>query len=260
MRWLIACLLFVTALAYGDWAPPANPDPSAILREAKVDARAERYGEALAKQLWFHRHALEHERGLYGVRLSFALQSWINLGKRYPPALKTLKEVRDEAGLRVRSGEGTWHDFHDFVAISESLAENVETANLFVWLDQNNPALAKRSYVVAQGALIHAKQYQLCGKYIDPAKSVELMLQVYGVHQRLSKKRGPDSGLMEFADKSLAHDAGTLVALLVLNERTSEADQVIAAVLKERPDPDLKSKLENARKGVIPEPWPKRGS
>jgi hypothetical protein len=64
--------------------------------------------------------------------------------------------------------------------------------------------------------------------------------------------------LQDFADSNLSHGAGTLVALLVLNDRASEADAVVAAVLKATSDAALKKKLSRAREGVLPEPWPKR--
>src|SRR5688500_5081235 len=113
MRWLISCLLYsMTSIAQSDWKPPEKPDPSVILNEAESDAGAKRYPDALAKHLWFHENALKYERGLYGVRLSFALGAWFELGKQYPPALEALKEVRDIAGRRVRERKGKRGDFH----------------------------------------------------------------------------------------------------------------------------------------------------
>lgn len=259
MRWLVGCLLYaMISVARSDWKPPGKPDPTVILGEADADARARRYADALAKHLWFHDNALKYERGLYGVRLSFALASWAQLGKQYPPALQALKEVRDTTGRRLRESKGKRGDFHDFSSISEVLGEEEATADLFVWLDQNNTAMAKRSYGVAQNALIRAKYYQLCGKYIDTKESLEMMLRLHREHQRMVGDSRFGTDFKEFAEKSFSHAASTLVALLVLNQRPGEADQVIAAVLKERPDAGLKRELSAARKGVVPEPWPSR--
>ena len=44
-------LMLLTAVADEVWKPPANPDPSAILREAQADAQAKNYETALAKLL-----------------------------------------------------------------------------------------------------------------------------------------------------------------------------------------------------------------
>jgi hypothetical protein len=255
----MACVLILApAAAQSAWVAPARPDPSAILREAEADAKAGRYADALAKHLWFHGNALRYEPGLYGVRLSFALGSWMELGKQYRPASQALKQVRDQAGARVREGKGQHDAFHDFSAISEVLGEERATAALFTWLDQNNPALARRAYRTAQSALIQAKQYRLCGKYIDSQESLGRLLRLYREHQSMAKDPRFGRDLQDFAEASLSHGAGTLVALLVLNERGAEADQVIAAVLKVAQAAEVKKKLGRARDGVLPEPWPRR--
>src|SRR4051812_33123284 len=79
--------LCVPASAMGKWSVPAKPDPQVILHEARADARAHRFEDALAKQLWFHQHALEIRPSLAGVR-GVALMDWHDLGKVYPPALE----------------------------------------------------------------------------------------------------------------------------------------------------------------------------
>jgi hypothetical protein len=254
---VVAALGGAPAVCSGAWTPPERPDPSAILNEAQADARAKRHADALAKHLWFHHNALKYQPSLYGVRLSFALGSWLDLGKQYPPALQALKEVRDRTGARLRDGKSSRGDFHDFSSINEVLGEEHTTAELFVWLDQNNAALARRSYGVAQKALIHAKLYELCGKYIDSKESLERILRLYREHQRMAKDARFGADFMAFAERSLSHSAATLVALLALNNRGEEADQVAAAVLKERQDAGLRSQLTAAKKGVVPEPWPK---
>ena len=43
------------------WLPPDDPDLSEILGEAVDDTREKRYEVALAKFVWFHENALNHE-------------------------------------------------------------------------------------------------------------------------------------------------------------------------------------------------------
>jgi hypothetical protein len=225
--------------------------------EAKKDAAAGRYADALARHLWFHHNALKYDRSFSGVRLSFALGYWSDLAKQYPPALDALKTTRNAGAARVRAGTGNRDDFHDVSSIDEYLDDVPTTTELFVWLDVNNPALAKASYGVAQRALVESKNYQLCGKYLDPPLSTKIMLEIYRENQRLAKKKTFDH-MKDFGDKSLTNQASTLVALLVLNNRSAEADQVVAAVLKERSDKALRDALDKAKKGIVPEPWPSR--
>lgn len=260
MRRLLALALAAAAAhAWAQWTPPPAPDPSAILNEAREDARTGRHTDALAKHLWFHRNALSFERSLYGVRLSFALASWLDLAERYPPALAALRGERDASVARLRAGTGARGDFHDVSSINEYFGAQAATAQLFAWLDAHRPELAKSVYRIAQRALVGAGDYALCGKYLEPERETASMLELYRVHQRMvaSSRFGDD--LRDFARRSLANGAGTLVALLVVNGRAAEADQVMAAVLKEVPDEELRKALEEARKGSVPPPWPARG-
>jgi hypothetical protein len=125
-RCVIALSLALTAtLVRGDdWTPPENPDPTAILREAEGDTRAKRYDRALAKHVWYHDHALKFDQGQTGVRLSFALSSWLTLAEQYPPALVMLRQARDAAGQQaVAGGErlGAFAAFQEFAALNDTL-------------------------------------------------------------------------------------------------------------------------------------------
>ena len=40
-------------------------------KNVQAAVREGRYEEALREQIWFHDHALEEQRSLYGVRLSY---------------------------------------------------------------------------------------------------------------------------------------------------------------------------------------------
>jgi hypothetical protein len=258
VRLLAIVLATAAAHAWAQWTPPPAPDPSAILNEASEDARAGRLADALAKHLWFHRNALSYRESLYGVRLSFALASWLELAERYPPALSALRGERDASVLRLHAGKGAHGDFHDVSSINEYLGEQAATARLFAWLDANRPELAKSAYRIAQRALVSTRDYALCGKYLEPERDSASMLELYRLHQRMVASGQFGEDLRDFARQSLANAAGTLVALLAVNERGAEADRVMAAVLKEVPDEELRKALGEARKGSVPAPWPPR--
>jgi hypothetical protein len=93
----------------GEWQPPENPDPHTILREASADARAGRYEDALAKHLWYHENAEKFDAGQTGVRRSFALSDWYDLGADFAPALAKFEEVREEARKGVLEGKHGSH-------------------------------------------------------------------------------------------------------------------------------------------------------
>ena len=85
------CVLLPTIGLAEDWTPPEKPDPEAILQEIREDVKNRRYEVALSKTLWFHENALALRPSLSGVRLSFALSYWLELGEVYPPALEEMK-------------------------------------------------------------------------------------------------------------------------------------------------------------------------
>src|SRR5450631_4007133 len=145
MRYILIMLIGVALIAgcSKGWTPPQNPNPQSILKEAEADAKTGKYSDALAKHIWFFQNALKYDSGEYGVRLSFALSDWVELGKVYPPALEKLKAFRDEAEANVREEKSVEDNFTDFESINECLKEDTKTVNLFVWLDSNKPDLAK---------------------------------------------------------------------------------------------------------------------
>lgn len=253
--WIALLLIMVASSAAGEWIPPKHPDLMKILSEAREDTEAGRFSMALEKHLWLHRNSLEINQAFYGVRLSFALGYWLELAEKYPPAMKALKGVRDEAEGRVRSDAGSKSDFNDVSSINEYLDNNSATTKLFVWLDKNDPKLASRAYPAAQQALIEAKEYALCGKYIDSSATLDNLLFTYRQIGDMAKER-QDGDLKEHAEKAFTNGTSTLVALLTLNGRDAEADEVIVKVLKEWPEEGFRRELNKAKTGVVPRRWP----
>ena len=88
------------------------------LDQAREYAAEGKFEEALEKHIWYHNHALEINQAHYGVRLSYALSDWIELGKKYRKALDALKDIRDKKVARLVAGENNWLLFHEIVAIN----------------------------------------------------------------------------------------------------------------------------------------------
>ncbi len=76
-------------------APGQKPNLEGIRGEAKDLAAGGQYEPALQRHLWYHNHALEYDPNQRGVRLSFALTDWVELGRKYPKAKQALLEIRD---------------------------------------------------------------------------------------------------------------------------------------------------------------------
>lgn len=249
--------LLAVLLAIASWTPPADPNPSAIRKEAGEDARAGRYGDALAKRVWYHENALQLRQSLYGVRLSFALSEWKELADEYPPALDAMRAARDRAESQLVAGEDSFHAFHDFKALNEQLGESQRTLERFLKLREEAPAVAKKCYRVAEPLLVAAEQYAICGEYLAPGVTVQAALSGHEIEVRLAKERpsaGFDYSRQRRADERLSKQVATLLALLVLNDREDEAAEIVELVR-----PKLTKKIDLRRidaglEGVPPEP------
>jgi hypothetical protein len=255
---LALCILLslVAVFARADWTPPAHPnasDAEKIYDEAQDDTRAGRYEDALAKFLWFHHNALKLDPSECGVRLSFALYDWNELGKVYPPAAEKLRATRDEAGKDVRENAEYRQAFLDFESINEQLKEDNKTVELFIWLDANKPNVATNIFDLAESVLIGAKEYHLCGKYIEPDSSYHRFL--LGFNGNIDSKG--DNFLLRWYHRSylkeeFSYNVATLVALLVLNDRKADADRIATEALKELSNRKFKDRLTKAKNGELP--------
>ena len=148
--------------------------PRDRLRSGQEAAAAGDYATALNEYVWFHNHALEYEPALYGVRLSFALEYWKELGERYLPALLALRKIRDEKLAKLLSGSQDTELFHDVASINECLEEEKETYQLFQKLDYENQTFAARCFAMAVDSVVQAEDYILAAKYA-PAPEAALL-------------------------------------------------------------------------------------
>ena len=252
---VLLCALAVAVTAADVWTPPEDPDPAAILREAQADTSNQQYEEALAKHVWYHKNALAHQPAQSGVRRSFALSSWKQLADAYPPALFKLLEMREEAEAKVKANRAMADSFHDYAAISRYLGDETRTKDLFLALHAEKPDQAKRVYLVAQPALIKAKEYQVCMQYIEPATALEKSVHWFGLHKAMAKERfGP--GLLDHAERKFTNEAATLVGLLAVNGRAAEASSVAFDAKKEWNNAGFYKAIDEALEGKVPEPWP----
>jgi hypothetical protein len=241
--------------AFAQWTPPGHPDPMVILPEAWADARAGRFSDALAKHVWIHHHALAFDPEFSGARLSFAIVAWVDLAKRYPQAMDALDAERNLALQAVLNGHGKRDDFAVYSRINQYKSELAATADLFIWLDENNPALAREVYTFAQRALVTSRNYRLCGNYMNPSEDTRNMVERYQFTQRMSREEGMEADIEKFSRMAFSNEAAVLVALLAVNGKKSEADEVMDVVLKALPDETFRKELQTAKAGVVPVQW-----
>jgi hypothetical protein len=244
---------FPITLCAAEWTPPENAEPGAILQEAQDDAKKGDYETALAKHVWYHENALKLDESSRGVRLSFALGYWESLGKKYKPALERLRKVRDQVAETVlnkeEKAEVAQQAFQDLAAINEQLGEQPKTAELFLEVDKKNAALAPALYHFAQPGLLNAKEYEICGKYVDPDAEFKQISSLYEIMSGMGQN---NPSLLARANDTLTNNTSYLVALLAVTDKKEKATEIAASAKKLRDDKRYHQSLDNALEGKFP--------
>jgi tetratricopeptide (TPR) repeat protein len=184
------------------------------LNDARRLAEAGDYAGALEKQVWFHNNALAIRPGYYGVRLSFALADWVELGKKYPPALEKLKSIRDAKMASLSTGTRNRELFHDVVSIDEYLGETKQTVDLFKKIDASNPEFASEVFDIADSALLESKEYQLAKKYLgDPEERLAHAKANLDRGMKWAKQKGGDHSRQAF-EKIFTDEVVRIITIL----------------------------------------------
>lgn len=147
-------------------------DAGARLAAARLAANEGRHEEALREYQWFHAHALDESRSWYGVRLSYALIEWADLGRQYAPARQALEELRGHKTALLLAGQGDRQLFHEVEAIHDALGERGHTHRLFVELEKLAPELAKSCADHALTAIIEAGDFALAERLLPEPERV----------------------------------------------------------------------------------------
>jgi hypothetical protein len=205
--------------------------PQTVLDQARSLAAQARYDAALEKYLWFYQHALEHNEHFAGVRLSFVISEWVELGEKYPPARDALLAVRDETTAALVSGKGSFQMFTEVVAINRHLQDDARTVELFKLLHQSESELAGQGYPIAERALVDSGEYDICVRYLgDLEQRLEAIRQSYQMTLEIAAGNivlgSPEAGLKEYADLKLAEQTSRLIAILEGVGRLRDANRV----------------------------------
>ncbi|MDB6021394.1 MAG: hypothetical protein JWQ04_1251 [Pedosphaera sp.] len=201
-------------------------DPGEVLSEAKQDAVDGNFEQALNKHIWFHEHSLDKDPSYYGVRLSFALSDWMELGKKYPKALEELKKIRDKDTALLAGGQGNEALFHDVEAINKQLGETDATVDLFKQIDQARPEFAASIYYLAEEALITAGKYPLAKKYLgNPQDQFATARRNYESGLQFSAVQAKDSDVSRHAFETIFTEK--VVRLITVLDKTGDHKQAL---------------------------------
>jgi hypothetical protein len=237
--YLLLIPLFFLSCERG-WEPPENPDPQQILHEAQGDFKEQRYKDALAKHIWFHDHALEYQPSMYGVRLSFALSYWKQLGDVYPPALKKMVKIRDHKTDRLGHGKGDRQLFHDVMALNRTLEQDSMTVDLFRKLDREQPELATQCWDIAKKGVIKGKAFDLVQKHMGSLTlEFEDIKEIYARNKGMYGGKGFGEDFQAYNENHFVEETTTLVWLAITLDNIEDAKVIQADALAILNDPRL---------------------
>ncbi len=186
------------------------------------------FEEALTKHIWFH-EASRKFSGMGGVRLSYALDLWLDLAQKYPPAMKALVDLRNNYRELLLKGLGTFDNFHDLSAINQVLGESDNTYSVFVEIHKNYPEHAKRYYHVAEDLVVKMKAYDICAAYItDPIEKYSRIQHMHEMNVSLAKK-DPDMDndeFNEYTNESYTTEVCRLLEVMIALDKKTTAQTI----------------------------------
>lgn len=212
----------------------AHDDGHQDFHELEALAQAGKYEEALNKHIWFH-DASKHMPGMGGVRLSYALDIWLELTKKYPPALETLVDLRNSSKDKLLKGNGTFDDFHDLSAINSTLGEDEDTLLVFYEIDKNYPNQANNYYHVVENLLVDSKAFEICGKYIaDPLKKFSYLKHLHEMNIKLINENPEmnDAEFKEYAESSYVNGVCQLIEIMMALGKKDKAKEIQSMALE----------------------------
>lgn len=239
MRYSLLFLLFTILMCSGkDKAEEALDAARSFAEEGKFD-------KALERHLWFHDKALKICPSYYGVRLSFALSDWLELGEKYPPALEALKDVRRAKTTKIIEGANDFELFHDVQSINETLGEIASTVLLFKELDNTRPEFAAEVYRLVADDLVTAKEYKLARKYLtDPMKKFARKKEGLQEVLEWAEKGGEEESLIKALESNFEQDVIVLITILVETGEEDLARRMKGEALKLVDSPRLEAVLK----------------
>ena len=232
-------------------------DMQAYLNQTRKLVRQRHYKEALERFLWFDEHALEHDSGMSGVRLSFALSGWKKLGDVYPPAKQAMVDMRNRKARQLKEGQGGPKLFSDVAALNRTLGENARTVELFREIDGGNSDLASRCWWYVRKAVFREKQYDIAAKFIpSPLEDYDREKTRYdeNVAMAKDKNKGPRIGgphFQKWNDKHFADQCLQLIELATYMGDKKTAQEIRRRAAKVVDDPRLREDNPPADK-VVP--------
>lgn len=210
------------------------------LDDARRFAKSGQYEYALERHVWFHNNACRIDPGYRGVRLSFALMNWVELGKKYPKAMEKLKSIKKNKTSRLYEGEFDLYLFQDVATINRYIGEIESTVELFKHFDQVDTKFAESIYCVADEDLFKFEEYSLSRKYLgNPMDRLDLARRQYQSGIKFAVSKGNHIPTREAYENIFKDEVKRIVIILDKNGERELALKIQSEALKIFDNPEI---------------------
>jgi hypothetical protein len=143
-----------------------DQEPKRMLQSARAHVKAGAYAEALESYSWVYENALVYDPMWFGIRDSYVVMEWAELGKVYPPARTELELIRDQKTARLREGAFDHFLFKEVMAINSALGQFALSSALFAEIAERDREFAQKCLPAALPALIDTLDISLARRFI----------------------------------------------------------------------------------------------
>ena len=191
------------------------------------------YDRSLNRYEWFFDNCLSIDQAYYGVRLSYVVEEWAELGRMYPAATDSLA-AKLEDSLAALLQTPSVELYHDIVAISGYLDQPQIAVKAFRQLESTDPVIAKRAIHFGWELLFNAEEHTLLAAYIPSAS--DRYAEILQLLDHSVKAYDPDWGedYLGWAHETFRNNTDMLVTTLRKTGRVAEANEIIGRAVKDR--------------------------
>jgi hypothetical protein len=211
-----------------------DADINEVLSEARLAFQNHHFALALKCYEYFFDHALDNDPySLYGVRLSYCLGEWAELGADYPPALQRLRQKADES-LHQLTQTRNPERFHDFISICKYLKFDEKPVRQFLFIHASDSLLAMSISRFIWAELVQNQLWEVCNTYlVVPVDKYKNSLMKFDELLKFSKEE-PDLCDEDFELQMVdgyVRDVANIILVLLHNNREGEVAELRSIIM-----------------------------
>lgn len=228
MRTVLLTMFFVVSMA------GQEIDPGDVLDEARSLRGLGQHEAALEKYIWFFENSVQIERSYFGVKHSYCLEEWWDLGREFGKAKEAYLEMLADRHERLLEGVYSWDLFYEFKSMAESAGKDDDVVGIFKKWSNDNGSHHKASDVIdaVKEVLFDAEEFTLIDSHVDSYESWYSSVESGYVrnYKMYLEKDWAGEDFLRYAFTSFRNEVNQIVTVLnkVGKEGVAESIQVRA--------------------------------